>query len=83
MFEQKEKEPKLSSEMENILNKSIGDKIDSNVDDIYRYKYKIMKLLTSNQDILHTLHNDNLAGNDDIINGDLYSNRHNEKILIQ
>ena len=72
MFEKKKKEPKLSSEMENILNKSIGDKIDSNIDDIYRYKYKIMNLLTSNQDILHTLHNNNLAGNDDIINGDLY-----------
>lgn len=74
MFEEKFKEPKLSTEMENIIKRSIDEKNKDNMDDIFRYKYKIMKMLTSNQDILHTLHNDELAGHDEIINGDLYRN---------
>lgn len=72
MFEEKVKEPKLSTEMENIIKRSIDEKNKSNIDDIFRYKYKIMKMLTSNQDILHALHNDKLCGKDEIINGDLY-----------
>lgn len=72
MFESKNKEPKLSSNMEDIINRSIDEKNNSNIDDIFRYKYKIMKMLTSNQDILRTLHNDKLAGKDEVINGDLY-----------
>lgn len=74
MFESKEKEPKLSKSMQDIIYRSIGEKGNANVDDISRYKYKIMKLLTSNQDILHALHNDDLAGNSEVINGDLYRN---------
>lgn len=72
MFTQKEKEPKLSENIQDILNRSMGEKSDANVDDIFRYKYKIMKMLTSNQDLLHTLHNSSLAGNDENINGDKY-----------
>lgn len=73
MFEAKEKEPKLSADMQGILNRSMGDRDASEkVDDIYRSKYKIMKLLTENQDILNTLHNDDLAGVDEVINGDTY-----------
>lgn len=72
MFEEKIKEPKLSTEMENIIKRSIDEKNNSNLDDIFRYKYKIMNMLTSNQDILHALHNDELCGDEDVINGDLY-----------
>lgn len=72
MFEEKIKEPKLSAEMEGIIKRSIDEKNSSNTDDIFRYKYKIMKMLTSNQDILHALHNDELSGFNEIINGDLY-----------
>lgn len=75
MFEAKVKEPKLSMEMQGILERSMGDKEASpQADDIYRCKYKIMKMLTEDQDILTTLHNDELAGTDKIINGDAYRN---------
>lgn len=73
-FEAKEKEPKLSTEMQEILNRSLGEKNGKNVDDIFRYKYKIMNKLCANQDLLHTLHCEELAGNDDVINGDKYRN---------
>lgn len=72
MFEEKIKEPKLSTKMQDIIKRSIDEKNNSNLDDIFRYKYKIMKMLTSNQDILHALHNDELCGKDEVINGDLY-----------
>lgn len=74
MFTPKDKEPKLSAEMEDIINRSIDEKNNNNYDDIFRYKYKIMSKLTSNQDLLRTLHNDELEGNDKVINGDLYRN---------
>ena len=72
MFKPKDKEPKLSEKIESILNRSMGDKIESNTDEIFRYKHKIMKQLVSNQDILHTLHNIDLQKGEDVINGDLY-----------
>lgn len=72
MFKPKDKEPKLSVAIESILDKSMGEKIDGNTDEIFRYKYKIMKLLTSNQDLLHTLHNIDLQNDEDVINGDSY-----------
>ena len=74
MFDKKELEPKLSQELQDIINRSMDTKSNSNTDDIFRYKYKIMKTLTSNQDLLRTLHNDELQGNDEIVNGDLYRN---------
>lgn len=71
MFTAKEKEPKLSTEMQNILNRSMNEKNGSNSDEIFRYKYKIMNMLTSNKDLLATLHNADLnnAANS---NGDAY-----------
>ena len=72
IFDEKEKEPLLSEEMKGIINRSIDEKNSSNLDDIFRYKYKIMQMLISNQDILHALHNDELSKGNEIINGDLY-----------
>lgn len=72
IFDEKEKEPLLSEKMKGILNRSIDEKNSSNLDDIFRYKYKIMQMLISNQDILHALHNDELSKGNEIINGDLY-----------
>lgn len=70
-------EPILSQEIQNIINKSHGlDNPNDKYDDIERYKYFIMKILTENQDILHTLHNKELeeryTDKDGIINGDAY-----------
>lgn len=72
IFDEKEKEPLLSEEMKGIINRSIDEKNSSNLDDIFRYKYKIMQMLISNQDILHALHNDELSKGNEVINGDLY-----------
>lgn len=79
-FEPKEKpkEPKLSSDMQNILSKSHReDSIGDCYDDTDRYKYQIMKMLTSNQDILWTLHNEELEIDEngeqkEFLNGDDY-----------
>lgn len=49
MFKPKDKEPKLSTKVESILNRSMGEENNSNTDEIFRYKHKIMKLLISNQ----------------------------------
>lgn len=73
MFDEKEKEPKLSDELTNIINKSIGEDVDANTDEIFRYKYKIMQKLTSNQDVLHALHDGRLdTDGNEVLNGDLY-----------
>ena len=72
MFGLKEKEPKLSMEMQKIINRSIDEKNGANTDEIFRYKYKIMQLLTSNQDILRALHNADIDNGDEELNGDLY-----------
>ena len=71
MFTAKEKEPKLSTEMCDILDRSMNEKNKSNSDEIFRYKYKIMNMLTSNQDLLRTLHNADLQ-TDGELNGDAY-----------
>ncbi|WP_346961252.1 hypothetical protein [Clostridium sp.] len=77
MFQSKLKEPALSQEMINIIEKSHRDGNGMQYDDIDRYKYLIMKMLTSNNDILKTLHNEELEKK--IIdwenpNGDIYRN---------
>lgn len=69
MFSEKVKEPKLSSELEAVIRRSIDEKNSANTDEIFRYKYKIMNLLTSDQDILHTLHCAKF-GDDSVLNGD-------------
>ena len=75
-FEIKKKEPVLSSEMQDLIDKTHGDSKGDKYDDIERYKYLIMKLLTEDQDILNTLHNKDLEikyrNEDGIINGDAY-----------
>lgn len=62
-FTVKEKEPKLSLEMQELINRSHQDGNGQAYSDIERYKYKIMKMLTSNSDILYTLHNEELGKN--------------------
>lgn len=75
---EKKKEPYLSKTIEDIINKSHGkENPNGQYDDIDRYKYFIMKLLTENQDILHTLHNKELESKytdseTKLINGDAY-----------
>lgn len=78
-FESKEKLPKLSQEMQDIINRSHRDSETDSYDDTERYKYQIMQMLTNNQDILWTLHNKVLEqdDNDKInidkkLNGDAY-----------
>lgn len=56
----KQKEPSLSQSMQDIINRSHGDGGGECYDDNERYKYRIMKMLTENQDILWTLHNKEL-----------------------
>lgn len=79
----KQKEPRLSQAMQDIINKSHADGGGECYDDNERYKYRIMKLLTENQDILWTLHNKELEeksyttkdedGNEiEMLNGDTY-----------
>lgn len=67
-FEVKEKEPKLSIEMQNLIEKTHGDGKGDKYDDIERYKYLIMKILTEDKDIINTLHNKDLEGK----SGDAY-----------
>lgn len=64
MFEQKDKEPILSEYMQNLVNRSTGEKIDSNMDEILRFKYKIMKMLVQNEDLINTLHMDGKSGDE-------------------
>ena len=72
------KEPNLSQEMIDIIEKSHrqGDSENLSYDDIDSYKYIIMDILTKNQDILKTLHNADLEKEDkkinNLLNGDLY-----------
>ena len=79
----KQKEPRLSQSMQDIINKSHADGGGECYDDNERYKYRIMKMLTDNQDVLWTLHNKTLEersysdkdenGNEiEMLNGDTY-----------
>ena len=79
----KEKEPRLSQKMQDIINRSHRDGDGDCYDDNERYKYKIMKLLTENEDVLWTLHNAELEekfnhikdeSENVILNGDAYRN---------
>lgn len=79
----KEKSPKLSKEMQAIIDRSHKDGDGVCYDDNERYKYKIMKMLTENEDVLWSLHNAELEdrfshtrdkdGNI-VLNGDAYRN---------
>lgn len=80
----KQKEPRLSQAMQDVINRSHGDGGGECYDDNERYKYRIMKMLTENQDVLWTLHNKELeekysyttkdeTGNEiEMLNGDAY-----------
>ncbi len=74
-FLEKEKQPKLSSKLQNVVERSQGDQNGAGIDDIVRLKHKIMQELTSNADVLRTLHNIHLESkisNWDNPNGDIY-----------
>lgn len=59
----KKLEPALSEEMLQIITKSQNsDETSAKCDDIARYKYKIMQMLTEDDDIISTLHNHELKG---------------------
>ena len=72
----KVKEPDLSPEMQEIIERSHRENNSDAYDDIDSYKFLIMKMLTENQDILKTLHNKELEKNktNGLINGDAYRN---------
>ena len=79
----KQKEPRLSDKMQAIINRSHKDDDGDCYDDNERYKYKIMKMLTENNDILWTLHNAELEAKfshvkdengNIVLNGDAYRN---------
>ena len=78
----KTKQPKLSKEMQDVINRSHSDGTGDCYDDNERYKYRIMKMLTENQDVLWTLHNVELEktcsyideNNEISLNGDAYRN---------
>jgi hypothetical protein len=68
----KVKKPILSDRMLKVIDRSIYNKKDSPYDDVIRYKYKIMDLLTSNEDILRTLNNADFDDGTNELNGDNY-----------
>lgn len=77
----KPKEPLLSDDLKNILLKTTGDnslsadRYDlSDWSSIFYTKYTIMKHLTQDQDLLHSLHNAELGYADETLNGDLFRN---------
>lgn len=72
----KVKNPDLSQEMIDIIERSHRQGEGLAYDDIDSYKYIIMDILTKNQDILKTLHNRDFEQEDKkvngLLNGDLY-----------
>lgn len=66
-FERKDKEPKLSEKIQAIIKRSQGEDINltdpvfNRSDDVYRYKYRILKTLLANEDLLRALHHDSLS----------------------
>lgn len=74
MFEEKVKEPKLSDNLQGIINRSFGEKSISNTDETIRYKHKIMEVLLNCDDLLHTLHCTELDNSGDIVDRYAYKN---------
>lgn len=74
MFTIKTKEPRLTDNIKNILESSMEKGTSNKLDDIFRYKYKIMHMLISNQDILNALHweKSEFDENFNITNGDQF-----------
>jgi hypothetical protein len=75
-FVEKEKNPKLSAQLQEVIERSHGEQNGNGLDEIARYKHKVMTELTSNIDILSTLHNNDLESklNWEHPNGDMYRN---------
>ena len=71
----KQKQPVLSEAVQKVVERSHGEQNGSGMDDIARFKYKVMQELTSNPDVLRTLHNNYLEekiSDWDHPNGDMY-----------
>lgn len=74
-FVAKEKQPNLSKELQEVIERSHGEQNNASMDDVVRFKHEVMRELTSNADILKTLHNNNIEvniSNWDNPNGDMY-----------
>lgn len=72
----KKKEPILSENFQNMLYRATGDlDYKARTLDIQRFKFKIFKKLTQNQDLLHALHSEEFGG-DNELNGDLFRDVH-------
>ena len=76
IFVEKDKQPKLSDELQKVIERSHGDqKNNAAMDDVVRLKHKVIRELTSNADVLRALHNHNIESkilNWDNPNGDMY-----------
>lgn len=76
-FERKSKEPVLSHEIQAILKRSQGEEISEipslfhRSDEIYRYKYRVLRELLGNEDLLRALHHDSLSF-EEPLNGDSF-----------
>lgn len=74
-FAEKKKQPELSTKLQQVIERSHGEQNGNGMDDIIRLKHKVMTELTSNVDILRTLHNHELEAKVlswDHPNGDMY-----------
>ena len=74
-FVEKEKQPKLSAELQEIIERSHGEKNGNGMDDIARLKHQVVEELTSNVDLLRAIHNGSLEtkiSNWENPNGDMY-----------
>lgn len=73
-IEAKQKEPNLSQETIDIIQRSFGKQNNAGTDELIRYKHKIMEILLSNEDLLKTLHYTNAIETNNVLNGDYYRN---------
>lgn len=71
-FEVKVKEPQLSQQMQDVINRSFGEKNNAATDEVVRYKHTIMELLTHNEDLLKALNCQEIKDNGNELNGDAY-----------
>lgn len=73
IFAEKEKEPVLSSYMQDVLKRSRGDeKNNAHCDYTIHLKHKIKQTLIHDEDLLRTLHYEPFLGTENELNGDKY-----------
>lgn len=65
------KEPKLSEQIQNVIKRSAGEKVECHEDEIYRTKHKIMQILVGCTDLLSCIRPSDID-EEDLYNGDLY-----------